>query len=286
MALLKPAWMQAVTGDPSIAYSAQQDRAAVLSALFSREGVIDPDAGQLKVTQRSAGANYSVDIAPGRAGIFGDDVSDQGTYIVTSTAVENRTVPNPPASGTRTHRVIARVRDKLHNGVWTGYDWTIEVLADTGSGTPAVPASAISLATVTVAAGQASVTNANITDTRPFASVGTKARVGSWDMPSGFWNYDNNRRGRYQITPDGFVSLSGWYSPKQNITYGANVQAKEVQLPAAMRPAATRDFIGLSSLGPVHWAVTSDGWLYQRYNVTTEHNTGTWISFDGCGYLL
>lgn len=172
MTLEKPLWQQAAGGDPTIEYSAVRDR-ALIRALFHNEGIVAPDVvfGALKVSQRGAGANFSVDTAVGAAVIEGDDVADQGYYLIQSTAVENRTIPSPPVSGTRVHRVVARVKDKLHNGSWSTYEWIIEVLEDTGSGTPATPASAISLATVSVAAGQASVLNSHITDTRLSAGL-------------------------------------------------------------------------------------------------------------------
>jgi hypothetical protein len=65
--------------------------------------------------------------------------------------------------------VIARVKDKLHNGSWSTYEWTLEVLADVGSGTPALPASAITLALVTVNSGDTSVVDARINDQRSSA---------------------------------------------------------------------------------------------------------------------
>lgn len=159
---LKLLIMQAGGGDSAISYSALDAR-ALFDALIAGEGVIG--AG-LKVSQRGAGANFSVDVAVGYAAILGDDVSLQGKYLVQNTAVANLVIASPPVSGTRIHRVIARIKDKLHNGTWTTYEWILEVLADTGSGTPALPASAINLATVSVAAGQANVSNANITDLR------------------------------------------------------------------------------------------------------------------------
>lgn len=173
MTLHRPLWMQPGVGDPEMEYSALNDRVLV-RALFHDEGIAAPDVvfGALKVTQRSAGANFSVDVAAGRAVIFGDDVSGQGMYVVESDAVENVTIPAAPGSGTRTHRVVAQVRDKLHNSTdWSTYEWTIDVLEDTGSGTPALPDSAISLATVAVSAGQVSVTNSHITDTRTSACL-------------------------------------------------------------------------------------------------------------------
>ncbi|SFO14397.1 hypothetical protein SAMN04489713_104260 [Actinomadura madurae] len=160
--------MQAAEGDEALVdeYAAIDDRQVLLS-LWSTEGAI---GSGLEVTQRSAGANFSVDVAAGLAIVTGDDVAGQGTYLVRSDAVENVTIPSPPGAGERIHRVVAQVKDKLHNsGDWSTYEWTIDVLEDTGSGTPTLTDSAISLALVTVAAGQASVTNADIQDFRPNA---------------------------------------------------------------------------------------------------------------------
>lgn len=169
MALLTPLWMQAQVGDTAIQYSGLYFR-QLIGAAFT-EGVMS--VAHLKASQRASGANYSVDVSAGVAAITGDDVTDQGAYLCTSTTVENLTIPSPPGSGSRTHRVVARVRDKLHNSTdWSTYEWVLEVLQDTGSGTPATPASAISLALVTVVAGQPNVSDANIVDTRPRSSAG------------------------------------------------------------------------------------------------------------------
>jgi hypothetical protein len=163
--------MQAAGGDTEIEYAAVDDR-SLIASLFHDEGVFDVVFGSLKVSQRGAGANFSVDVAAGTAFIFGDDVAGQGMYLVGSDAVINVTVPSPPASGTRIHRVVAQVKDKLHNSSdWSVYDWEPVLLEDTGSGTPALPDSAITLATVSVANGQVSVTDSNITDTRTQACL-------------------------------------------------------------------------------------------------------------------
>lgn len=187
MTLKRPLLMQVGGVDTPIQYSASDVR-ALFGTLLRNEGILQaltPGIGALKVTQRAAGANFSVDVATGAAAIQGDDVADQGMYIVQSTASENRTIPSPPGTGTRIHRVIARVKDKLHAGAWTTYEWTLEVLEDTGTGTPALPNSAISLATVSVSAGQASVLDSHITDARSTALLG----------PSRFTNVstDSNR---------------------------------------------------------------------------------------------
>lgn len=165
MTVARPIWMQAAGADTAIQYSAQELR-AILSAIYKTEGVLPTTTTGLKVTQRGAGANFSVDVGTGYSLVQGDDVSNQGMYLVNISATENVPTPTAPGSGTRVHRVVLQVRDKLHNGSYTTYDAVPVLLQDTGTGTPALPASAISLALVSIAAGQASVTNANITDTR------------------------------------------------------------------------------------------------------------------------
>lgn len=174
-------WMQAGVGDTAPEYAAIDDR-QLLKGLFHDEGVQDTAFGSLKVSQRSAGANMSVDVAAGTAVIFGDDVAGQGMYMVYSDAVENITVPDPPASGSRIHIVVAQVKDKLHNsGDWSTYEFDIELIEDTGSGAPDTPDSALLLAQVAVAAAQTSVTDSDIADQRTQACLITSkpALVGS-----------------------------------------------------------------------------------------------------------
>lgn len=161
MAPKRPLYMQAGGGDSALSYSAADYR-QMLASLVSGEGVL----WGMAVTQRSAGANFSVDVAAGANAIVGDDVSNQGTYLCVNDGVYNVPVPSPPGSGTRIHRLVAQVRDKLHLGSWTTYDWDVLLLEDTGSGTPAVPASAIPLARISVSAGQVSVQDSHITDDR------------------------------------------------------------------------------------------------------------------------
>lgn len=163
--LYRPLYMQPAEGDDTFEYSGLDMRLGLTGA-WASEGVTS--AANFKVTQRAAGANMSVDVAGGIAIVTGNDVNLQGTYLCSSDAVENVTVPAAPVSGTRTHRIILWVKDKLYDGTLAAntYEFTVELQEDTGSGAPAMPDSAISLATVTVAASQTSVTDADITDTR------------------------------------------------------------------------------------------------------------------------
>ncbi len=186
MTLFRPLFQQAAEGDTEFEYSANEFR-NFWGILFNTEGVANTNDpanytnNDLKVSQRSAGANMTVDVLGGLAVILGDDVTFQGFYVCFSSATENLTIPAPPASGTRIHRVVARVRDKLHDGTQTTYDWLLEVLADSdGSGPPALPDSAISLATVTVNAGDTSVTDSAIADTRESAVMGSGMTAGRY----------------------------------------------------------------------------------------------------------
>jgi hypothetical protein len=163
-----PLWLQKTGADADITYTAILDR-TVFDALYLAEGVLGQTS--FLVSQRGAGANFSVDVAAGYAVILGDSVANQGKYLIRSVGVVNVTTPAAPGSGTRVHRVIARIRDKVAAGA--NYDWTLELLEDTGTGTPALPASAISLATVSITVAQASVTNTNITNLRPVARDAT-----------------------------------------------------------------------------------------------------------------
>ncbi len=288
MTLMTPLWMQPAAGDAAVPYSAAQDRSQLLSAVFATAGVLDIDAGQLAVVQRGAGANFSVDIAAGRAAIRGTDTSDQGTYVVNNSTVKNRTVPSPPASGTRNHRVIARIRDKLHNSAFAVYDWEIQVLTDTGTGLPALPASAISLARVAVAAGQASVTNANITDLRSRASVGTPARVGLIGYASGWGPIAGLPEPSWHVNADGWVMLAGMVR-RNGATFTASpgINYQCAVLPPEVRPLENRNFPGATQRGLAQLLTQANGLTF--FGITGSPSitqNETWVSLDSCSYRI
>lgn len=167
MTLKRPLNMQETAPDAAIQYSALDDR-ALFSALFLGEGIVGA-IGSLAVEQRGAGANMSVDVAAGWCLITGDDVSNQGRYLCENTATVNVVVPAAPVSGTRVHRVIARVKDKTHNGAYSTYEWLIELQQDSGSGTPALPNTAIQLALVTVGTSTTAITANELSGHRQMA---------------------------------------------------------------------------------------------------------------------
>jgi hypothetical protein len=143
--------------------------------VFDVEGVIKPSTGALLVAPRAAGANMSVDVAAGRAVIKGDDEANQGSYRVISTATENLPIGARPGSDSRIDLVVARVRDAAVTG-GVSSDWILEVIPGTVAAAPvppAVPATAIPLAEITVTSATLSITATEITKDRRSAAQNT-----------------------------------------------------------------------------------------------------------------
>jgi hypothetical protein len=178
VALLNPLFLQAVTGDPEITYSAQDYR-SVISTLAPNAGTVREN--DLKVGPRAAGANMSVDVAAGKAIVQGTSVANQGTYIVQSTAVENVPLATADATNPRYDRIVAKVYDKQADG-GSRYAWQPIAVTGTPSSSPSppsTPANALHLATVYVPAGAVSITAADIIDRRVLSGTGD---VPKWDF--------------------------------------------------------------------------------------------------------
>jgi hypothetical protein len=162
MALLAPLFMQ------NEDYTATEFRQLATTVL--RTGVIDsPD---LKVTQRAAGTNMTVDVAAGTGVVEGTDAVGQGVYVCGSTDVVNVTIPDAPSTGnSQITLIVQQVRDDDQN-LGPNKDQVITAVSGTPASTPTeptIPDSAQVLAKVTVASGTAAVTNAMIVDRRFFA---------------------------------------------------------------------------------------------------------------------
>ncbi len=176
MALEMPLVMQAVTGDPAIPFTAQQQR-GMIDALSPQSGIVRKN--DLLVGPRAAGANFTVDVAAGQCAIKGTSVAGQGTYLCRSTAVENVAITAAPASGSRTDLIVARVFDRQVDG-GTEYAWRpLPVTGTVGAGLPTVPASSIVLAEVVVTSTTTAITAAELTDRRELSGLGD---VPLWDF--------------------------------------------------------------------------------------------------------
>ncbi len=133
------------------------------------EGVIG--VSDLAVTQRAAGANMSVDVAAGVAWVKGDTATDQPAYRVRNDAAVNLTVSTANATNPRIDVVVAEVLDAAFTG--SSNLWRLRVITGTAAASPAVPtipATAMPLAQIAVAANATSVVTANISDLRQPAS--------------------------------------------------------------------------------------------------------------------
>jgi hypothetical protein len=180
-----PLVLQALPGDSPPTYSAAQFR-ALMDAVSPFNGVTH--WGDLLVTQRGAGANFSVDIAPGTFTVTGSSVAYQGTYLARSTAVFNLPITGSgalTAGQSRVDLIVAQVYDSQADGLG-GYSWTpLAITGVASSGAPAVPttpANAYPLATVAVAYAQASVLNANLFSLRMLNTMGDRPQ---WSLTGG-----------------------------------------------------------------------------------------------------
>ena len=125
---------------------------------------------ELKV-QAFGTPNMSVDVLSGHAWIDGTEGANQGAYHVYNDATKNLVISAAHATLARKDLVVAKVQDAAYSGAVNA--WSLAVVTGTPAGSPAepaVPANAIVLALVDVAAAAASITNANITDRRRRAS--------------------------------------------------------------------------------------------------------------------
>jgi hypothetical protein len=141
------------------------------------EGMIDE--ASMKVTQRGAGANMSVDVAAGEVFVQGDDTAGQGTYHVVNDAAVNVVIAAAHGSLPRVDQIVCRVYDSTVVGgsdvpllevvqgtATAGAQSTDPDAANYRLGAAALPNGAMLLADVQVDAAAASIVTAKIRDKR------------------------------------------------------------------------------------------------------------------------
>ncbi|HXH88254.1 MAG TPA: hypothetical protein VNI55_06570 [Gaiellaceae bacterium] len=140
----------------------------MLAGLISGEGVVV--ASDMAIAQRSASANFSVDIAAGRAFVEGDSITRQGLYFAYNDGVVNLTgFTAAHATLPRIDRVCLRLRDAFHGDAANDFAFVIvpgtatagATLANKNGG-PGVPGSHLLLANVLIPAAATNITTANI----------------------------------------------------------------------------------------------------------------------------
>lgn len=162
-----PSWLQ------NGSHPAENDRLTT-QALWATTGIINPSS--LAVTA-SGPANMSINIAAGWAAVVGTIQPNMGTYVAYNDGTVNIAITTANPTNPRIDLVCLTVQDSYYTG--SADDVILQVIAGTPASSPvapALPANSISLATVAVAAGALSITNANITDTR--VSVTTNLPIG------------------------------------------------------------------------------------------------------------
>jgi hypothetical protein len=140
-----------------------------------RHGV--ESATALDVTQRAAGPNFSVDVAPGQCWVPGATAA-QGLWPLYLETATN--LPNPtPADGTnpRIDYVIARVQDTEYSDATNSF--TIDFVNGTPAASPSLPippARCIILAILNIPANLTAITNGHIVEARTLAGAPRRAR--------------------------------------------------------------------------------------------------------------
>lgn len=166
------------------AHPAHSVRRMLQALAGNRGGVIPATATftDLKVTQRGAGANMSVDVAGGECFVHGTESTYQGVYHCQNQGTQNVVITAADSTNPRRDLIVARIKDSEY-GVAVTDVFAIEAVAGTPAGSPAdptVPDNCIVLARVAVAASASSITNANITDLRNgYAAVTGSATIGN-----------------------------------------------------------------------------------------------------------
>jgi hypothetical protein len=150
MARELPLWMQANM------YAARLDRGFIEMVMRGQNRVFTGGV----VTQRAAGADFTVDVSALAAVVLCTSQAFGGMWFIRSTAVENVAMPATPGAP-RTDSVYAQVRDPNAGGV-AGDDWIVAAIAGL-----VIPDNSILLGTVARTPGEPSIQNAAITDAAP-----------------------------------------------------------------------------------------------------------------------
>ena len=158
-----PSWLQ------NGSHTAENDRLTATKSLWYSAGVID--YADLKVTQ-SATPAMSAQIAIGSAVITGTLSSNQGSYIAYNDATVSVSIATSNPTLPRIDLIVITVQDSYYTGS------TDAVIFSAVTGTPnatpvapSAPANSLILAQIAVGAAVTSITNANITDKRAYATI-------------------------------------------------------------------------------------------------------------------
>jgi hypothetical protein len=166
------------------AFNGMISGARAAASLIPRGGVHPALGTQLAVTQQGAPA-MGITVGTGHIFIPGTEGTTQGGYNCYAGTTTNVAVTAAHASLPRIDLVVAKVEDAAYSGAVNA--WSLAVVAGTAAGSPAAPAApanSVILAQIAVAAAASSIVNANITDRRPYISMGIIPCATVADLPS------------------------------------------------------------------------------------------------------
>ena len=154
------------------------------NSMVPRGGVHPSIGNKLAVTQQGS-PTMGITVDTGLVYVSGTEGTSQGAYACYAPTSTNVTVTAAHASLPRIDLVVARVYDSAYSGA--SNLWALEVIAGTAAASPSAPATpnnSIILAQIAVAAAASSIVNANITDRRPYISVGITPIATFADLPA------------------------------------------------------------------------------------------------------
>lgn len=228
-------------------YDARLDR--FLIDLFFAEGLLDA-ANTGSVTERAAAPNLSVDVDPFAAVIDGDDIENQGAYLVRLVEGENVVTDGPPASGTRLDLLVCEVLDASSVALGGRPEGPrLRVVNGTPtSGTPTLPplpSTAIALASWPVTATTTAILTRDITRYRPQSSTVPEFNVDLQPVADATWrNYV--AQALAALGPETTVGVERVRAATNGILDDVNRALSEAQRPYAP-PTRTAAFMFLGS---------------------------------------
>lgn len=152
-----PSWLQ------NGSHPAENDR-LTMQGIIATSGTYT--SASLGVTQ-SASPGMSVQVADGWGAIVGNYTTNMGVYNFYNDAANTLSVTTANPSNPRIDLVVVTISDAYYTGVSNTVQF--QVIAGTPAASPVIPSTpvmSLALASIAVAAGATSITNANITDLR------------------------------------------------------------------------------------------------------------------------
>lgn len=152
-----PSWLQ------NGSHPAENDR-LTMQGIIASSGVFT--TGSLAVTESGTPA-MSVQVADGWGALVGNFTTNMGVYQFYNDAATTLTIATANPTNPRIDKVVVTISDSYYTGATNTV--AFQVIAGTPAGSPVAPATptmSYALATIAVAAGATSITNANITDLR------------------------------------------------------------------------------------------------------------------------